>query len=329
MTPMRTAAAFLALVMLTTAACSAPGDSTRRESKRRLSIATGGTGGVYYPYGGAIAKVISEQLPGTEATAEVTAASVDNLKFLRDGKADIAFTLADTLADAVGGRGPFQGQAVAAQALAVLYDNYTHVVTLTASGINGLPDLKNKAVSTGSPGSGSEVIAFRLLEAAGLDHDTDVRRQGLGVAQSVDALKDGKIQAFFWSGGLPTASILDLGHTPGITMRLLPNASYAAVLQRTYGQQLYSTLTIPASTYPGPDGDVPVVGVANVLVVNAAMPETLAFDITRLLFEKQGDLIAIHPEAQKLSLKTATQGSPAAYHPGAIRYYKAQHAWAE
>ena len=236
MTPMRTAAAFLALAMLTAAACSAPGDSTRREGTRRLSIATGGTGGVYYPYGGAIAKVISEQLPGTEATAEVTAASVDNLKFLRDGKADIAFTLADTLADAVGGRGPFQGQPVAAQALAVLYDNYTHVVTLTTSGIKGLPDLKDKAVSTGSPGSGSEVIAFRLLEAAGLNHDTDVRRQGLGVSQSVDALKDGKIQAFFWSGGLPTAAILDLGHTPGITMRLLPNASYASVLQRTYGR---------------------------------------------------------------------------------------------
>ena len=114
-----------------------------------------------------------------------------------------------------------------------------------------------------------------------------------------------------------------------ITMRLLPNASYASVLQRTYGQQLYSTLTIPAAAYPGPDADVPVVGVANVLVVNAAMPDALAFDITRLLFEKQSDLIAIHPEAEKLSLKTATQGSPAPYHPGAIRYYKAQHAWAE
>ncbi|MEO8260410.1 MAG: TAXI family TRAP transporter solute-binding subunit [Acidobacteriota bacterium] len=330
MTPMRPAAAFLALAVLTTAACSAPGGSGRREGKRRLSIATGGTGGVYYPYGGAIAKVISEQLPGTEATAEVTAASVDNLKFLRDGKADIAFTLADTLADAVGGRGPFQGQPVAAQALAVLYDNYTHVVTLAGNGINSLADLKDKAVSTGSPGSGSEVIAFRLLEAAGINHDTGVRRQGLGVSQSVDALKDGKIQAFFWSGGLPTAAILDLGHTPGITMRLLPNASYAAALQRTYGERLYSMLTVPAAAYPGPaSDDVPVVGVANVLVVNAAMPEALAFDITRLLFEKRGDLVAIHPEAEKLGLKSATQGSPAAYHPGAIRYYKSQHAWPE
>jgi TRAP transporter TAXI family solute receptor len=329
MTAKMVSAAFLALAIVTAAACSAPGDSSRRESKRRLSIATGGTGGVYYPYGGAIAKVISEQLPGTEATAEVTAASVDNLKFLRDGKADIAFTLADTLADAVSGRGPFQGQPVAARALAVLYNNYTHVVTLTTSGIKGLPDLKDKAVSTGSPGSGSEVIAFRLLEAAGVNHDTGVRRQGLGVSQSVDALKDGKIQAFFWSGGLPTAALLDLGHTPGITMRLLPNASYVSVLQRSYGEQLYSTLTIPASTYPGLDGDVPVVGVANVLVVNATMPEALAFDISRLLFEKQSDLIAIHPEAMNLNLKNATQGSPAPFHPGAIRYYKAQHAWAE
>jgi hypothetical protein len=294
-----------------------------------LSIATGGTGGVYYPYGGAIAKVISEHLPDTEATAEVTAASVDNLKFLRDGKADIAFTLADTLADAIKGREAFEGKTVPVRALAVLYSNYTHIVTLTSNRIANLGDLKGKSVSTGSPGSGSEVIAFRLLEAAGLNHDTDVRRQGLGVSQSVDALKDGKVQAFFWSGGLPTAAILDLSHTPGMTIQMLSSDAYIPALQRTYGEQLYSRLTVPAATYPGLTSDVPVVGVANVLVVNESMPEPLAFDITRLLFENQSELVAIHPEAKNLSLQSATKGSAAPFHPGAVRYYREQHAWTE
>lgn len=324
---MKTTTGLLLLVTLVASACSAPGTAGGGSRKRRLSIATGGTGGVYYPYGGAIAKVISENIPGTEATAEVTAASVDNLKFVRDGKADIAFTLADTLADATKGNGAFAGQPVPARALAVLYDNYTHVVTLTSTGIATVAGLKGKTVGTGSPGSGTEVIAFRLLEAAGLNHDTDVRRQGLGVSQSVDAIKDGKLHAFFWSGGLPTAAILDLGHTPGITMRMLPSDAYLAELKRKHGDQLYSLLSVPASAYPGLRGDVPVVGVANVLVVNASMPEPLAFDITRLIFEKQRELEAIHPEAKKLSLKTATHGSPAPFHPGAVRYYREQGAW--
>lgn len=324
----RPSIALVALTVLVSSACSAT-NSPPPGGKRRLSIATGGTGGVYYPYGGAIAKVISEHLPNTEATAEVTAASVDNLKFVRDGKADIAFTLADTLADAVTGRETFEGRPVPVRALAVLYSNYTHIVTLASNRINTLADLRGKPVSTGSPGSGSEVIAFRLLEAAGLHRDTDVRRQGLGVAQSVDALKDGKVQAFFWSGGLPTAAILDLSHTPGLTVQLLPSDSFIPALQRTYGEQLYSRLTIPVSTYPGLAADVPVVGVANVLVVNESMPEPLAFDITRLLFENKDELVAIHPEAKNLTLQTATTGSPAPFHPGAVRYYREQHAWTE
>jgi TRAP transporter TAXI family solute receptor len=325
---MNQASALLVLALLATGSCNSAETGARPE-KRRLSIATGGTGGVYYPYGGAIAKVISEHLPQTEVTAEVTAASVDNLKFLRDGKADIAFTLADTLADAVNGRSAFDGRPIPVRALAVLYSNYTHVVTLRSNAISSLTDLKGKTVSTGAPGSGSEVIAFRLLEGAGLNRDTDVRRQGLGVAQSVDALKDGKVQAFFWSGGLPTGAILDLSHTPGIRIQMLPSDVYIPALQRAYGEKLYSRLVVPASTYPGLTADVPVVGVANVLVVSEAMPEPLAFDIIRLLFEHQAELVAIHPEAKNLSLPTATKGSPAPFHPGAVRYYRDQRAWTE
>ena len=297
-------------------ACS--GDAKPRA--QFLSIATGGTGGVYYPYGGGIAKVLNESLPNVRATAEVTAASVDNLKLIRDGKADIALALTDTVADAINGRGAFAGAPVPAATLAVLYSNYTHLVTLAASGINTVADLRGRRVSTGSPGSGTEVLAFRVLRAAGVNPDADITRQGLGASESVDALKDGKIDAFFWSGGLPTAAVQDLSHSAGITIRMIPTGDLVPTLQKKHGS-LYFPLLVPANAYPGVTAPVSVVGVANALVVNRSMPDQLAYDITRVLFEKQPELAAIHPEARNLTLATAVKGSPASFHPGAARYY--------
>jgi uncharacterized protein len=311
----------VAALLLACASCSDDG----QPRARFLSIATGGTGGVYYPYGGGLAKVLNENLPGIRATAEVTAASVDNLKLIRDGRADIAFVLADTLADGVAGRGPFEGRPVPAASLAVLYSNYTHIVTTTGSGIASVADLRGKTVSTGSPGSGTEVIAMRLLRAAGLDPDRDVTRQGLGASESAGALKDGKVAAFFFSGGLPTAAVQDLAHSPGIKMRLLPSADLIPSLRRDYGD-LYFPLEISAGAYRGVDRAVSVVGVANVLVVNRSMPDDLAHDITRVLFEQKAELAAIHPEAAHLSLERAAGGSPAQYHPGALRFYTEQKA---
>lgn len=313
-----------ALATVLSVACNT---HTSRPSIVRLSIATGTTGGVYYPYGGGIAKIITEHLPNTEATAEVTGASVDNLKFIRDGKSDIAFAQADMLAEALKGTGAFIGQPVRARTLANLYLNYTQIVALASSDIKSVADLRGKTISTGAPGGGGELVAFRVLEAAGLNRETDLRYQGLSVAQSADAIKDGKIQAFFWQGGLPTGAILDLSHTPGIRIRLLPSDAYLSSLRKIYGENLYLRVIIPASTYPGLDADVPAVGMTNLLVVSETMPETLAYDLTRLLFERQSELAAIHPEAANLSLKTASTGSPAPFHPGAERYYRERGVW--
>ena len=309
----------IASVLLLAALVSCGGSES--SPPRFLSIATGGTGGVYYPYGGGLAKVLNDSLPGIRASAEVTAASVDNLKLIRDGKADIAFALADTVADAVGGRGAFEGSPAPAMGLAVLYANYTHLVTLASSGITSVDGLRGKTVSTGAPGSGTEVIAFRVLRAAGLAPDADVTRQGLGASESAGALKDGKIDAFFWSGGLPTAAVQDLAHSPGIALRMIPTGHLLPALQRDHGP-LYFPLEVPADAYPGIGAPVPVVGVANLLVVHRDMPEQLAYDITRVLFEKQAELAGIHPEARKLSLDTATRGSPVDFHPGAARFYR-------
>jgi TRAP transporter TAXI family solute receptor len=313
------------LIFLALSAC----DPASEIDKTRLSIATGGTGGVFYPYGGGIAKVIEEHIPGVAATAEVTAASVDNLKFIRDHKADLAFTTADTLADAVNGTGPFKDSKLPIRTLANLYKNYVHIVALASSPIKTVKDLKGHVVSTGSPGSGAEITAIRILQAYGIDPDKDIQRQRLSVAESADALKDGKVDAFIWTGGIPTASIVDLGHTSGITIRLLANDEALPVLRMTYGESLYFRGVVPKSVYPGLDGDIGVISIPNLIVVHADMDEKLVYEITKVLFEHQNELIAIHPEAKNLSLETAVKDSPAPFHPGAIRYYKEKNTWKE
>ena len=318
-----TGAALVVATALLVSACAPPEGLTRR-----ISIATGGTGGVYYPYGGGIAKVISDYIEGVEATAEVTAGTVDNLKFIANGSADIGFALADSLDDAQHGRGPFETfGAVPARALAVLYDNHNHLVTLADSGLGAVGDLAGRVISTGAPGSGTEISAFRILAAAGVDPDGGVRRQSLGAGQSVDALRDGKIEAFFWSGGIPTGALLDLATTPGRTIRLLSSGVVLDTLQARYGAAVYHGSVIPQQTYPGMDGDVTTVAVSNVLVAHEAMDADLARDIVAALFAHHEELAAVHPMAGVLSLETALVGSPVPFHDGAAAYYRERGAW--
>jgi TRAP transporter TAXI family solute receptor len=214
----------------------------------RLSIATGGTGGVYYPYGGALANLLSDNLEDTEVTAEATAASVDNMYLIDTQDADIVFVLADTAFDAVNGSAPFEAP-INGMALATLYNNYTQIVVNDDAGIASLADLEGKRVSVGSPGSGTEVIANRILEASGIDPQEGIERDQLGAAESADALRDGNIDAFFWSGGLPTAAITDLASTPNLSISLLPHGEVADALLEAYGP-FYGTEVIPAETYP-------------------------------------------------------------------------------
>ncbi len=316
----RTRALFLLFVLLPSSFFFLSCDSGPKA--RFLTIATGGTGGVYYPYGGGLAKVLNENLPGVRATAEVTSASVDNLRFVRDGRTDLAFTMGDVLSDAVKGKGAFDGQPPAPiVALATLYTNYEYLVTIEGTGISNIASLRGRVVSLGSPGSGGEVSAERLLRASGLDPGRDLIRHGLGVSESVGALKDGKIHAFFWMGGVPAPALQDLSHSQGVTMRLVSTADAVESLRASYGD-VYVASAVPAGVYPGVDSPVPVLGVMNLLVVNASMDEQLAYDITRVLHERQPELAAIHPEARNLKLESAVKSSPAPFHPGALRYYK-------
>lgn len=297
---------------------AAPGAS----AQDRYTIATGGTGGVYYPYGGSLASVLSDSIEGADFTAEVTSASVDNMYLIDSGDADLAFVLSDTAYDASQGNAPFEAP-INANSLVTLYDNYTQIVVNADSGIESIADLSGKRISVGAPGSGTEVIALRVLEAAGINPEKDIQREQLGVAESAGAMKDGKIDAFFWSGGLPTAAITDLAVTPNMTIKLLPSAEVHDALVESYGEY-YTLGTIPAGTYQGQAEDVEVVTVPNVLVVNADMDEELAYNIVKAMFENQATLAAGHPEARRLSLETAYCSQALPYHPGAVRYLEEQ-----
>jgi TRAP transporter TAXI family solute receptor len=275
---------------------------------------------VYYPLGGGLANVLSYALPDVEATAEVTSASVDNIKLVGAGKADIAFTLADTAADGFNGVGKFK-EKVPVRAIAVLYANKSQWVTLEGTGVEKIQDLKGRRIATGAPGSGTEVIALRILEAYGIDPNKDVKREKLSVAESASALKDRKIDAFFWSGGVPTAAVTDLAATPGVKVRLLDHAGAVPAMVKKNGS-LYVKGIIPAKSYPGQVKDVEVADVWNLLVVNEKMDEKLVHDIVKTLFEKKADLVAVHQEAANLNLSTQYDGgSPMPFHPGAVRYF--------
>lgn len=291
------------------------------QEKYSLSIATGGTGGVYYPIGGGLANLLSKYVPGMQATAEVTGGSVDNLKLIATGKPYIAFSMADAGQDAYRGEDKFKGQKVPLRTLMVLYPNRMHVVTIEGTGINKMADMKGKRVSTGSPGSATEVMAFRVMEASGLDKDRDITRERLGVAESVNAIKDRKIDAFFWVGGLPTAAVTDLANTPGIKIKMIDHSDTVEKMNKKYGP-LYIRDSIPKTMYKGMDADNKIATVWNILVSNQNLSDKTAYDIVKTIFDHKTDLIAVHKESENFLLENQkASASPIPFHPGAIKYF--------
>jgi TRAP transporter TAXI family solute receptor len=287
----------------------------------QLSIATGNTGGIYYPMGSGMAGLLSKYIPYAEVTVVVTNASVDNCLLLSRGKEDLALIMADIGWDAYSGRERFKGK-IPLRTIAVLYPNNMHIVTIESKGIEKVTDLKRKRVSTGAPGSGTEVMALRVIEAYGLDPNKNMTRDNLSVSESASALKDRKIEAFFWVGGLPTAAVTDLGVTPGLKMKLIGHADVVPKMRENYGP-LYVKGVIPAKTYPGQNADIPIAVVWNLLVCRENMKENVVYDIVKTLFDHKSELVAFHREANNLSLESqAAGGSPIPFHPGAIRYFR-------
>ncbi len=318
-----TVASLMATLVASLVACggrqqtAAPVDGTGCEitTDRRIAVATGNTGGVYYVLGGALAEAVSAATGGKlKATAAETGASVQNIQQVVAGNYQVAFSLADTAADAVQGTGSFAGSPQPIAALARLYSNYTQVVVRADAGITTLADLRGKRVSTGSPKSGTEVIANRILQAAGLNPDTDLAAQRLDLGTSVDGMKNGTIDALFFSGGLPTPNITDLFTSLGAKVRLLDTSAVLATLRKT--NPVYDVATIPAATYPGA-ADPRTIVTPNLLIVPASLDAPTACVLTRTLFERKAGLVAVNPAAENITLQQARRTDPVPLHPGA------------
>ncbi len=288
-------------------------------SAQDLSIATGGTGGTYYPYGGGLAELIGKYVDGATATAEVTGASVENMALIAQQESDLAIALADTVYAAVNGTvEPFTDRPVDARALASIYPNAVQIVTLADSGIESLEDLRGKRVSVGAPGSGTEVNAEQVLTADGITYD-DIDEQRLNFNETADALRDGDIDAGFWSVGPPTSSILNLAATRDIAMVPLTRGTRST---RPSSRSRSSRPTRCARGLYEGVGEVQTISIPNVLVVNAAMDDELAYQITKAMFEHVDELIAVHPAANDTTVEFSLNSTPIPLHPGAIRYYE-------
>ncbi|MGY6565033.1 MAG: TAXI family TRAP transporter solute-binding subunit [Halomonadaceae bacterium] len=286
---------------------------------QQLSIATGGTGGVYYPIGGGFAEMINKHIEGASATAEVTGASVENMGLIMRGDADLALALADTVYQAYNGTGDFEGRQIEnTRALASVYPNAVQLVTLADSDIQSLEDLRGKRVSVGAPGSGTELNARALLEANGITYD-DFRPQRLNFNETADAIRDGDIDAGFWSVGPPTSSILNLAATRSI--RLI-GFSEEEIENAREVEPTFAAYELRAGMYDGMDEAVQTISIPNVLVVNADMDEELAYELTKLLFENIDELIAVHPAANDTTVEFSIDSTPVPFHDGALRYYE-------
>lgn len=306
------------LLLVASALFALPGIA---QDKINIFIATGPTSGVYYPMGGGMADILTKYVPGLNATAGTTAGSIANLQLMMSGNAQVALSMADASWDAYKGQEKFQDKPVPVRALMVLYPNRVHVVTVEGTGINKFADLKDKRVSTGAVNSATEVMAARLLEAYGMSVK-DIIRERLDPGKSGDAIKDRKLDAFFWVGGVPTSAVTDLAATPGMKIKLIDHSEALEAMVKKYGP-LYVKDAIPAKSYPGQETNNHIVTVWNVLIARADIPDQLAYNIVKTLFDRREDMIRVHKDAQNFDLRYQTNAAAVIpFHPGAAKYFR-------
>ncbi len=288
----------------------------------RLSIASGPTGANYYAQAGAMAQIISKSIPNTEATAEATNASVDNCKLVHLRKAELGMATTDICYDAFRGQEKFKSLGpMPLRAVTVLYPFYNHFVTTQWTNINSVVDLRGKRVAVGAPGSGTEVTSKRVMESYGINFEKDIKKQNLHGVQAVDALKDRKIDALTWVVGVPTAGLLDLAATPGVTMKILNNTDHLDKLNQKYGP-CYTKGIIPKATYPNMSSEANVVSILTILMCHESMDAVLVYNILKTLFNHQTELATFHRDFTFFTLTNAVIGASLPFHPGAVKYFQ-------
>lgn len=287
-------------------------------AQNRVSIGTGGTGGLFYVIGAGMAEVITQHMPGTTARAEVTGASIENIRRTTAGDLELGFSSSSTLFEAANGMGPFDGDPQPVAALAYLYPAVMQVATTRQTGITSFRDLAGRPISMGPPGSNAAVLAERMLTAYGV-HDP-ANSQFLSFAEGVNALVNGTVHAAVVLAGAPVAALIDLDARADMVLLPVTAEDMAGLLQESPFYQLYD---IPAGTYPDVQEPVTVINDPAVLFVHADADPAFVQAMTAAIFDNLGQLADVHPQARAISADTATQ-VPIPLHPGAAAYFDAR-----
>ncbi len=283
-----------------------------------VSIGTGGTGGVYYPYGGGVAEIWSKHVKGVKAVAEVTGASVENVKLAHKGETVIGEVMGDVAVAGYKGLSKFKGKKYNILGMAMMYPNLLQVVTLKNSGITNIDQVKGKNISTGSPGSGTNFMAETVLKALGISKG-DYSDSRLSFTESANALRDNTIEVGTWSVGPGTSSILDLATTHEISILGFTPEQTQKILA---ANSTYSAVDLTGGLYRGIDKPVPTIGVWNVMICQKSLDEELVYKLVKALFENNDYLMKIHPSAAYTTPENAVKYSPIPLHPGTIKYLK-------
>jgi len=283
-----------------------------------IGIGTGGTGGIYYPYGGGVAEIWSKYVPGIQAVAEVTGASVENVKLADKGETVIGEVMGDVADAGYNGLDKFKGKKHDILSMAVMYPNLLQVVTLKNSGITNIEQVKGKRISSGSPGSGTNFMAEAVLKAVGIPLDS-FKDSRLSFTETANALRDGTIDVGFWSVGPGTSSILDLATTHDIVIIPITPEQTQKVLA---ANDTYASVDRAGGVYRGVDTPVPTIGVWNVMICQKSLAEDMVYKLVAALYEHNDYLRKIHPSAAYTTPENAVKYSPIPLQPGTVKYLK-------
>ena len=322
--PMIFGATFLsALLMLTAAgvAIAQPAAQTALQAKAPnpfINILTGGSGGVYYPIGGALSNIFAAKIPGIRSSVQATKGSVESLNLLQQGKGEIAFTIGDSLAFAWAGDADagFKGKLDKLRGIAAIYPAYVQIVATRESGIKTLTDLKGKRLSVGAQRSGTELTTRALFRAAGMSYKDLARIEYLPFADSIDLMIYRKLDATLQTAGLGVPAIRDLANTNAITVVAVP----AGIVDKVGAP--YQKAVIPKGAYKGQDTDVQSATILNYIVTRVDVPADLVYNMTKVIFDSTAELTKAHSAAAGISLQRALDGMPVPLHPGAEKFFK-------
>lgn len=284
----------------------------------KLILATGGTAGTYYPYGGAMSKIWNSKIPGMNVTAQATGASVENVRLMNKDEVELALVQSDTIDFAFNAKEAFKEKLTKMAVVAVLYPELIHIVVRGELDVKSFSGLRGKKIGVGAPGSGTEANFRQLLDVHKMTKD-DVSTQFLSFAESADQFKDRRIDAFMVTGGVPTSAIMDVATQRDI--KILPiEDTMISIMTNKY--PFLAAAVIPANSYKGVTADVKTVAVNAVLIAHPKLSETVVYNMTKALFENQAELAAAHAKGKVLSLQGAATGVSIPFHPGAAKYYK-------